>query len=374
MPEKIRVMHVLYYLSIGGLEQVVLNLIKKLNRQRYQPYVACLRETGGLKAELEQIGVNVIEFNRGDGLDLKLPFDFARVLRREKIMILHTHDLGPYLYGALAAKLARVPILVHTEHSYLTQNTKILKIAERVLSFGTDVIISDSLDVTRFLVKEQHINPKKIQTIYNGIDVSLFQTNTNGSSLKTMLGLPPEARIVGTVGRLVPVKDQRTLISAMVPIVSADEKVHLALVGDGPLRDELTALARDLGIRSQVHFLGNRRDVHKLLPLFDVFVLPSLSEGLSLSLLEAMACHRPVITTNVGGNLEIIDRPEVGILVRPGDVAALTTEIRQMLYQPELAEKLGRQARRQVEARFSLEKMAENYEAIYESNLSLKKI
>lgn len=374
MPEKIRVMHVLYYLSIGGLEQVVLNLIKKLNRQRYQPYVACLRETGGLKTELEQIGVKVIEFNRGDGLDLKLPFDFARVLRREKIAILHTHDLGPYLYGALAAKLARVPILVHTEHSYLTQNTKILKIAERILSFGTDVIISDSLDVTRFLVKEQHINPKKIQTIYNGIDVSLFQTNTNGSSLKTMLGLPPEARIVGTVGRLVPVKDQRTLISAMVPIVSADESVHLALVGDGPLRDELTALARDLGIRSQVHFLGNRRDVHKLLPLFDVFVLPSLSEGLSLSLLEAMACHRPVITTNVGGNLEIIDRPEVGILVRPGDVAALTTEIRQMLYQPELAEKLGRQARRQVEARFSLEKMAENYEAIYESNLSLKKI
>lgn len=374
MPEKIRVMHVLYYLSIGGLEQVVLNLIKKLNRQRYQPYVACLRETGGLKAELEQIGVTVIEFNRGDGLDLKLPFDFARVLRREKIAILHTHDLGPYLYGALAAKLARVPILVHTEHSYLTQNTKILKIAERVLSFGTDLIISDSLDVTRFLVKEQHIHPKKIQTIYNGIDVSLFQTNLNGSSLKTMLGLPPESRIVGTVGRLVPVKDQRTLILAMAPIVAADENVHLVLVGDGPLRDELTALARDLGIRSQVHFLGNRRDVHKLLPLFHVFVLPSLSEGLSLSLLEAMACHRPVITTNVGGNLEIIDRPEVGILVRPGDTAALTTEIRQLLYQPEFAEKLGRQARKQVEARFSLEKMAENYEAIYESNLSLKKI
>jgi sugar transferase (PEP-CTERM/EpsH1 system associated) len=374
MSEKIRVMHVLYYLSIGGLEQVVLNLIKNLDRRRYRPYVACLRETGGLKTELEEIGVSVIEFNRGDGLDLKLPFDFARVLRKEKITILHTHDLGPYLYGAIAAKLARVPVLVHTEHSYLTQNTKILKIAERVLSFFTDTIISDSLDVTRFLVKEQRINPDKIETIYNGIDLALFQPSSNGNSLKSMLGLPPESQVVGTVGRLVPVKDQRTLISAVASVVAADKNVHLVLVGDGPLRDELTELTRVLGIRGNVHFLGNRRDVQKILQIFDVFVLPSLSEGLSLSLLEAMACSRPVITTHVGGNLEIIDRPEVGVLIKPGDVATLAIEIRDLLDNPLSARKMGASARKQVEARFSLKKMAESYESIYERNLTYKKI
>lgn len=374
MADKIKVMHVLYYLSIGGLEQVVLNLIKNLNTHRYKPYVACLRETGGLKDELVQNGVAVIEFNRGDGLDWGLPFTFARILKQEKIHILHTHDLGPYLYGAVAAKFARVPVLVHTEHSYLTQNTKLLKIAERILSFFTDTIISDSQDVTRFLVEEQRIRPDKIETIYNGIDVSLFHERKNGSSLKLMLGLPLESKVVGTVGRMVAVKDQRTLISAMQPIIASDKNVHMVIVGDGPLRDELTEYAQRLGIRANIHFLGNRRDVHKILQIFDVFVLPSLSEGLSLSLIEAMACTKPVITTRVGGNLEIIDNASVGVLIEPGDVSSLSSEILKLLRNQKLAAELAVNARKRVESRFSLKKMAARYEVIYERHLTRKKI
>lgn len=367
--KKIRVMHLLYYLSIGGLEQVVLNLTRQLDRNRYEPSVACLRESGTLKAEFEKQNIPVFEFNSGEGLAFDLPFKLARLIKTQRVDIVHTHDLGPYLYGTVAAKLARVPVVIHTEHSYLTQNTQLLKLSERVLSWFTNKIISDSDAVTRFLVDEEQINPRKITTILNGVDTDRFSKNGYNNKLKKSLGLPDDSKVIGTVGRLVEVKDQHSLITAFAAVRKKVESCHLIIVGDGPLKENLKQLASQLGVDDYVHFPGKRRDIPQILDAMDIFVLSSLSEGLSLSLLEAMAASKPVIATAVGGNIEIINSDEVGVLVPARNPIALAEKLIRLLSKQSAAYEMGKKARQRVIEKFSLSAMTRAYQDVYEEFL-----
>jgi glycosyltransferase involved in cell wall biosynthesis len=212
--------------------------------------------------------------------------------------------------------------------------------------------------------ENRECDPARLSVVANGIDVAVFAPSAEARRrTRAELRIPEDARVVGTVGRLAPEKDQALLVRAMLPLL--DETRHLVIVGDGPERDALTAMIRSSGRERYVHMTGARDDVARLLPAFDVFALPSLTEGLPLVLLEAMSTELVVVASAVGGIPDLVDPGTTGYLIRPGECAPLTARLSTLLEDRQLAEKVGRAARQRVLDRHSLARMASGYEALY---------
>jgi len=357
--------HFVYSLQIGGLEELVLNLVRKTDPDKYRLSVVVLREDGPLSAEIEKLGIPVHRLAGGEGFSWSLVRQLRALLRREKIDLIHTHDLGPLIYGGLAMFLAGNRNVFHTEHSYLSQDSPRLRMFERWLSRWARMIIADSADVARVLVEEQKISRAKVITILNGIDLQRFES-ADPRAFRRELGVDRGALLLGTVGRLVPVKNQSLLLRAFARLREKEKKAHLVIVGDGPEGAALQREAVRLKLQRWVHFTGSRRDIPQILASLDLFVLPSLSEGLSLTLLEAMAAGRPVVATRVGGNPEVIEDGHNGLLVTSDDVEELAAALQRLASKRKtLAAGLAKQGRRTVAEKFSLEAMVRAYEKIY---------
>jgi sugar transferase (PEP-CTERM/EpsH1 system associated) len=358
--------HIVYSLQIGGLEELVLNLVRKTDPDKYRTAVIVLREDGPLSIEIEKLGAVVYRMNGKEGFSWTLVRRLAALLRREKIDFIHTHDLGPFIYGSLAAFMNGNRNVFHTEHSYLSQNSRRLRIFERWLSLWARMLIADSADVAQMLLEKQNIAPDKVVTILNGIDVQRFAA-CDPMDYRRELGVNREQLLLGTVGRLVPVKNQALLLRAFARFQQSVVDSQLVLVGEGPERTALQELAQDLKISDRVHFTGGRRDVPRILAALDIFVLPSFSEGLSLTLLEAMAAGKPVIATRVGGNPEVIKDGYNGLLVTSDHVEELLAALLRLAGRSGLpAPELGANARRTVVEKFSLDAMVQEYVAIYD--------
>jgi sugar transferase (PEP-CTERM/EpsH1 system associated) len=356
-----RVLHLLNQLDTGGAECLVLNLARKVDRARFTLLVGSLAGEGDLSPEFHRLGVPTYPLHRRPGLDVSLVPRLVRLMRRERVDVLHTHNVTPWLYGGLAARLARVR-LCHTEHSNLFPEQKRLALAERGLAYLTKVVISDSERVRQHLVERQKLPPDKVVTVVNGIDVEAFGRAVDKAAGRRALGLPPAGLVVGTVGRLVPVKDHLTLLAAFETIAAGRQDVHLVVVGDGPERASLEARVREARLEGRVWLLGRRRDVADLMGLFDVFVLSSVSEGLPLTIIEAMAAGLPVVATDVGGNSQAVRDQVTGYLVPPSDPAALARAIARLLDDPPLRERLAHEARHSARTTFDLAVMARRYE------------
>lgn len=357
-----KIFQILNSLECGGLEKLTLDLSLKLKAQGHTMIICCLEGFGGL-LNSRHAGMEMIALNKRSGLDLTLPFRLAEVICQRKPDIVHTHNPGPLLYGTITAKLAGVPVVINTRHGRAPKH------ANRFIWSMNTAIVAISVDAKNELLKNNSINPGKVSVIHNGIDLDAFKSRVSQQEVKKTLGLE-SSYVIGTVSRLSREKDQFDLIRAFAMIASFEPMIRLVFAGDGPLKDELAALADNLGIKDKIVFLGFRDDVNTILQAFDIFVLSSLHEGISLSLLEAMGSGLPVIATNVGGNPEVVVDGETGILVPPQDPEKMAEAIMKILKNPDLANKMGHAGRKRVEEKFSLDRMVREYEAIYEECLS----
>lgn len=353
------VVHVILSLEIGGMEQVVVDLVKSLDRDRYVPVVICVESRGPLADELEAIGIRVIKLPPMLSIfSFLYPSCLIKAIREVGASVVHVHS-GCWFKGAFAARICKAKKIIYTQHGATSANTRILKTMERIAAFITDEIITVSTDLAEQLRVAGHIQMNKVSVIINGINTERFSGQ-----------LPNEKSGViriGVIARLEPVKDHGTLLRAIRILLDEGVNASLDIVGDGSEQSALEKLALELGISDSVHFFGSRRDIPQLLADIDIFCLCSLSEGTSISILEAMAASKPVVATNVGGNPALIEDGVNGFLVPVADPLSMAIALQKLIHNKELCLTMGEENRSRVKREFSIEAMTAKYEKLYEA-------
>lgn len=357
-------MHLIHQLGAGGAENGIINIVNHIDQSKIESAICAFVGQGTQEGRVRTPQTRLFDLNKKPGNDFGLPFRLRRLLKSWQPDVLHTHAWGTLCEGFLAAKMAGVSSIVHGEHGTIQEKARNLPI-QRYFWGLTDQLLSVSEAHKMRLSKTVGYPVDNIQVIQNGVDTAHFCYRKKNTALQEMLGLNKEHRIVGTVGRFMPVKNQDFLIKAFRGIVETDDYVSLLLVGDGPLKESLVSLASSLGVLDRVVFSGRRSDVSAVLNLMDVFVLPSLSEGMSNTILEAMSCALPVIATDVGGNPALVKHKKSGLLVPSDDIFTLASAIGNLLKHPELRSVYGQAGRALVESEYSLNKMVSRYEGLY---------
>ncbi len=355
-------------LNTGGIETLIVEMLQALPRDRFNAGVAVFEGGGTLEQSVLDGGYYLRDLGKQEGFDLGLVRRLRRLLQAENIDIVHTHNFSAWLYAVLATLgLKRVKI-VHTEHSFVEGNKRRRYLAERFCAQLTGHTVAVSQDVKQKMVEQCGIRPSRIEVVTNGIDTERFApSRTLRDSARSSLGLSETQFLIGTVGRLVPVKDHACLIRAFADLHLTDPETRLLLVGDGP---EMGALVRDIeqaGLNDSVILAGDRRDVPALLAALDLYVVSSLSEGFSISILEAMSCGLALVATEVGGNAEIISEDENGLLVPPADPTSLSAAMLKLLRDNRLRNEIGARNRQKIEQGFSMQTMLDRYLEFYSS-------
>jgi sugar transferase (PEP-CTERM/EpsH1 system associated) len=371
------VLHVIHRLATGGLENGVINLIDGLRHAKLRHAVACIEDVSEFRRRLARQDVEFISLQRSRVGIWRMRWAIYRLCRRLRPAIVHTRNLSG-LDALLPARLAGVRRCVHSEHGWDVYDLRGERLRPALLrrlhSPLVDRYVTVSKDLESYLVQRVGIKPSRVTAICNGVDVDRF-----APACAKPVHLFPAAWaaatpfVVGTVGRSQPVKDQATLVRAFAQLVAdrprLRSQLRLAIVGAGPLLPALRELAHTLGVADLAWFPGALDNVPEVLHLFDVFVLPSLNEGISNTLLEALASGLPVLATRVGGNVEIVDDGRTGRLFAPRAIAALAALLGEYVDNPHLRIAHATAARRAATERFSLNAMVTHYAAVYESLL-----
>ena len=372
-----KVFHVLAGGPWGGGAVVVRSVAQRLIQEGCQVWVLCLSDE--VSRRFAEIGAKVVtcrhwrrEINPLDSLAF---YDLFKLCRKEKFDIVHTHTSKGGFLGRIAARLAGVPIVVHTVHGFsFNEFTPRKKTAfyvrlEKIASHFCDTMITVTEQHRLMAIEKGISKPGKIVTIHNGIELKKFEDIVEDRSIRKGLGLPKEAILIGTVGRLAHEKGQEYLVNAIPNVVSRYPQAHFVFIGDGPQERDLKDITVELGVSEHCRFLGFRHDVPELLKCVDIFVQPSPREGLSITLLEAMAAKKPVIAANISGNQEVIDNNINGILCQPMDSTALAEALINLLGNQDRRALLGRNAREEVEQRFSEQMMLEQTVHLYKAKI-----
>ncbi|WP_109125847.1 glycosyltransferase [Dyella sp. C11] len=362
--------HVVENLNRGGLERMVLDLVQLQQQQGHQCQVVCLYETGALAHELDAAGIPVVACNKGRGIDLRALARARWAIDRHDTDVLHTHNAVAHYQAVLASCGLEVLRVLNTRHGMgAGQRTGRKEWLYRRALARTDLVVTVCEAARRNGVSRGMLPEPMTRVVPNGIAVERFTPASREMRhrLLQILGVEDNAFIIGNVGRLNWTKDQAGLIRAFRQVQEQHRNARLVLIGDGELRADLERCATEEGMRSAVHFLGDRNDVRELLQGLDVFVLSSASEGYSMALLEACAVALPIIATDVGGNGEIIQSGQSGQLVPAGDPDALAEAMLLLMREPQRALAYGRAARAWVETYGSLEAMADRYEHLYQA-------
>ena len=357
------VVHLVTTLNTGGLERVVLDLVRHADRARLNLQVACLQESGDFHQAFEAEGIAPQTLHLHSGGLVRRAIKLAKFLREAKTDVLHTHNPGPHLVGALAATMARTPVLVHTKHgrNYVDRPRAVL--ASRIASSLSSRIVAvshDAADVARTIEK---VPSDRVTVVHNGVDLEKFASSGAARSAER------SSRAIH-VARLHKIKDQFTLLRAARIVADQDPVFTLDIVGDGPARAELERLHQELKLEGRVRFLGMRSDVACLLDEADFFVLSSVSEGISLTLLEAMAADLAIVATDVGGNREVVDHEQTGLLVPPSDPQLLAAAMLRVIQNPAACRSWGLAGREKVERQFNIRRVVDEYQALYETLLA----
>ena len=374
MSAPIRVMHVVNVLSLSGMEHGVIKQVNRLDPARFAPSICCLAFQRDETHAVLDPRVPVHELRKSSGRDLGLVPRLAALLARERVDIVHSHNWQTFFYTVAAASLAGVSLRVHGLHGREAEAPSARQIRlSRWLARRVSRLIAVSNDLGRELVKDWGVPAERVSVIPNGVDLDGFAHPGPVEGLREELGLAPEHRVIMTVGGLRPVKDYPTLIRAFARVHAARPEARLVIVGGergGGSQGELAALAVSLGVGGAVLFPGVRQDVSRLLALSEIYVNSSVFEGMSNTILEAMAASRPVVATDVGGNPELVRHGVNGFLVPPRDEAALAERLAELLADPALIKAQGAAGRGLVESEHAMGRMVAAYEDCYEDLLS----
>lgn len=369
---KTHVVHITQRLEIGGLESFIVELCRKMDTTGFRSTVLCLNGYDErYKNSLEQIGVPVHLIKKKHRYDALFLLRAASFLKSIQADIVHSHG-GCFFYSSLIGKLAGVKQLVYTVHGMPLSSGLQERVEEYLSCAMTDRIIAVSDQIAEDLSSRNPHIANKLEVVINGIDTDRFRPirdDTLRATGRAGFGLPTTTRIIGTVGRLEKIKNYPLLLRACAELIhNRDTEVHLAVVGSGSEEQTLQQLARELGIAEQVSFLGMQYDLEQIYPLFDVFVLSSLTEGTSLSLLEAQACGIPALVTDVGGNPRIISNGINGYLSPSDDHRTMAALLDRLLSSDALLTEMGNAARARVMERFDLSGMVNTYQQGYHNH------
>jgi len=368
-----KVVHLINHLGLGGAERFVVELVKAFPRDGFDIEVLCLYRTGELAKEVKEIGipVEVIRIPRKFGMSGYLRV--FRALWERHPDILHCHLLESCWYGLPAGWFAHIPVrIAHLHNCYWNLRLK-LRVFDRLAFQFANAAFGCSEAVLRFYRERMWYPRSKLHLVYNAVDPRRFTLLPRKLEVRRSLGLQEESLIVTTVASLTPQKGHEYLLKAVPKITASCPEVQFLFVGDGELRDQLKAQARELGIDSRVTFLGKRTDVPEILRASDLFVLPSLWEGLPIVLIEAGLAGLPVVASRVDGVVEVVEEGRSGLLVPPKDVEALAEGCLQLLLgNPDLRARMGREGQRIALERFSNETAAKRVAELYKDLLKAK--
>jgi len=361
-----KIMQVTHDLNIGGLQQVVVNICRKINRDIFDVSVLCLRDGGPFVSDIEELGIKVSVLpQKSHGTDYFSFLKVAEIFKRNKIEIIHTHNTQPLVDGTIGALLSGVKTIVHTDHARSFPDKKRYMFAEWAMSHFVYKMVGVSDHTVQNLSSYEKISPRKLMTIMNGIDEKRYEISIDKELKRKELGIRRSGPIIGLGVRLSEQKGITYLLQAMPELIKVYPEITLVIAGEGPLESDLKKEANQLCIEKSVLFVGPRLDIPELLKLFDLYVLPSLWEGLPMVILEAMAAGCPVVATDVGGNYMAIEHGMNGSLVPPENPIKLAAEIIRVLSDERIHDQYQENGLAAVADRFSAMIMTDRYEQLY---------
>lgn len=362
---KRRILFVNHSLAMGGIETMIVDMVRLLPKDQYHAEVAVFEGGGTLEQALEKDGIVVHRLGKREGVDAGLFLRLRSLLRAGRFDVLHTHNYAAWLYGNIARRLAGTAIHVHTEHSGVTAS-KLRYAAERFLSKSTSAVVAVSDHVVDVLVNHIGVASSRVKLIYNGVNTQRFVRDMQQrEEVRVALGISASEVVVGIVARLAPIKNHTYLLDAFAELVKLSPTTRLLIVGDGAERGRLEQHAQRIGVSYRTIFAGERRDTERMLNAMDVYALSSTSEGMNLTLLEAMSSGLPVVATAVGGNTEIVCEGETGYLVPLGSPVEFARALAACTNSESLRHTLGGNARNSVARRFDEHAMIAQYTHLY---------
>lgn len=376
-----KVAHVVLSMDVGGLERVVLELVRCGRPLDQEVAVICLERTGALATMAEAVGAEVLCMGKPPGRRPETVARLRHTFERLRPDVVHTHQIGALYYAGRAASLSGVPGIVHTEHGNHVARcgTRVARLKARLIRAvaGRHAarFFCVSGEIADAVAGLGAIPRRKLSIVPNGIDTAaaVGPGAAGPAEARESLGLPPFAPVVGTMGRLAEVKRQDLLVRGFALVLPRHPEARLVLIGEGPEREALERLVAEVGLRDQVLFAGYRPDPERILPALDVFALTSRSEGMPLAILEAWASGVPVVASRVGGIPALIDHGRTGLLFDPGNEVALAGHLDDLLTDRERARRIGEAGRARAVAEFDAGVMAATYDRHYREVLGLRR-
>ena len=363
---KVKILYVIATMDIGGAQKQLVQLVRGLNKNKYEPVVCCLTKGGPLEDELRQERIRCFILYKRFKFDFSVILRLISLIRREKPDILHTYIFTANSFGRAAGIIGRVRKIIASEHGMDVWKSKFHFLIDRILLHWTDKVICVSDGVKTFYADKIGLSKEKSVTIYNCV----AETTRNGANVDVIrknCGIQSEDRLIGTIGRLAVGKGMKCLIHAIAIVRKQIPQIKFLIVGDGPQKTKLTELVDKLDMRKSVIFAGLQKDVSPFLNAMEFFVFPSLYEGLGIVLLEAMSFGKPVVASNIPGVDEVVVDGETGILVEHSNPVALASAIKKLLNNREQARMLGIAGRERAAKCFGCKRMVSEYEQIYDA-------
>jgi len=361
------ILHLSLSMGFGGLERIISTLIINLNRNRFQNYICCLDRGGVLLDEIKDAVEEIFILHRRPVIiDWKLLFCLFQIIRKHNIDIIHSHS-GCSFYAAVAGRLGGAKVIVHTDHGRLVPDRLGLILEDKIASMLINKYVAVSKELSDYLQSKVKIHKDKLLTIINGIDTEVFKplSYDEVSNVKRELDLAEDTEIIGTVCRLDPVKNLVFMIRALEGIFKKRKKTILLIIGEGQEKKNIEDTIDKIGLTEKIILMGERRDIARIMPIFNIFVLPSLSEGTSMTILEAMSCGIPVIASLVGGNSTIVREGINGHLFPLDRPDILVDRVVKLLNDKEKAKEMGKEARKIVESELHFNHMLKKYTELY---------
>jgi len=369
-PAPLRVLHVIDRLDMGGTEYVILKVMSGLGGGEFDHRVCAARGYNEKLPHLQKMQERIFVAGRNESKFQLLLFRLARIMREFRPHIVHSRNWGA-IEAIPAARLAGVPVAIHSEHGYIPDMLAGLPARQRVVRRGAyamaDAVFCVTEELRNYHARQAWLAPQRIGVLHNGVDTARYSPQPElRRAARERLQIQPSSLVLGIVSRLVPIKDHATLFRAAELLAAHKIDVRVLVAGSGPEQERLESLAKGSpALVGRVSFVGSSENVPEILNALDVFVLPSLMEGMSNTILEAMSCALPVAATRVGGNPELVQEGRTGFLFTPGDASQLASQLELLAGNEELRRDFGAAGRRRVLEDFSLDKMLAAYRSLY---------